>query len=148
MLQFQTNFSPLFLELKNHYKHVLISPRYISGFQTLSPCRSRRRIVIVRSLSFSQLRVIITLLEMINELGLKTGPYVTCFLFFFSSKSTLEKSQLSEGHFTINKYWFQDSNFVFCLVSCSIKCFVGNKKLSQTLTQQGRGKGSKFLTSN
>ena len=36
MWQFQTNVSPLFLEIKNHYKHMLNSPLYIFGFQTLS----------------------------------------------------------------------------------------------------------------
>ena len=87
--QFWTNFFPLFLELTNHYKHVLNSPRYISSFQTLSPYRSQQVIVIVRSQSFSRFRVIITLFEMINEPRLKTGPYVTCFLFFLYSKSTL-----------------------------------------------------------
>ena len=80
------NFSPLFLELKNHYQHVLKSPRYISGFQTF--------------------RVIITLFEMINEQRLKTEPYLACFLFFLSSKSTSKKSSLSDGHFKIYKCWF------------------------------------------
>ena len=36
MWQFQTNCSLLFSEIKNHYKHVLNSPLYISGFQVLS----------------------------------------------------------------------------------------------------------------
>ena len=91
MWKFQTNFSPLFLELKNHYKHMLNSPQYIFGFQMLSPWRSRQGIVIVRSQSFNRLRVIITLFEMINEPRLKTEPYVTYFLFFLSSKSTFKK---------------------------------------------------------
>ena len=89
MWQFYTSFSSLFLELKDHCKHVLNSPRYISGFQMLLSCRS---IVIVRSQSFSRFRVMITLYEMINEPRLKTGPYFTCFLLFFlSSKSTMKK---------------------------------------------------------
>ena len=108
MWQFYKNFSPLILELKNHYKHVLNSPRYIYGFQTLSPWRSLQGIVIGRSQS--------NLFEMINELRLKAKPYVTCFLFFLSSKSTLKKSSLSDGHFTIDKCWFQDSDFGFYMV--------------------------------
>ena len=67
MWQFLTNFSPLLLEIKNHYKHVPNSPRHISGFQTLSPCRFRQGIVIARSQKFSRFRVINILYEMINE---------------------------------------------------------------------------------
>ena len=52
-----------------------ISPRHISGFQTLSPYYSGQGIIIVRSQIFSQFRVIIPLFEMINELRLKTEPY-------------------------------------------------------------------------
>ena len=53
---------------------------------------------------------------MLNERRLKTGPYVTCFLFFLSSKSALKKSTLSDGQFRIDKCWFQDSNFGFYMV--------------------------------
>ena len=77
---------------------------------------ARNLIVHIRSQSFSQFRVIITLFEMVNELRLKTEPYVTCFLFFLSSKSTLKKSLLSNGHFAIDKCWFQDSDFGFYMV--------------------------------
>ena len=35
--------------------------------------------------------MVITLFEMINEPRLKTVPYVTCFLFFLSSKATSNK---------------------------------------------------------
>ena len=43
MWQFLINFSPLFLELRNHYKHVLNSPWYISGFQTIVRLQSCRQ---------------------------------------------------------------------------------------------------------
>ena len=133
MWQFQTNFSLLFLELKNHYKQVLNSLQYISGFQMLSPCHSWQGIVIRRSESFSRFLVIIIHSEMINELRLKTEPYITCFLFILlinelrlrtepyimcflfilSWKSTLKKSLLSDGHFAIDKCWFYNSHFGF-----------------------------------
>ena len=165
MWQFQTNFSPLLLELKNHYKHVLNSPRYISGFQTLSPCRSWQGIIIVRSQSFSRFRVIITLFEMINEPRLKIEPYAACFLFIQSSISTSKKSSLSDGHFTINKCWFQDSDFGFYMVytvvlnasyeikSCLLlndfmfSCYF-NVIFLPRVNVNRRVWGSKFLTSN
>ena len=96
----------LFLKLKYHYKHVLNSPQYISGFQTLSPCQLQQWMVIVRLQSFSQFRVIITLYEMIRQPRLKTEPYVRCFLLFLFLTSTLRKSSLSYGHFAVDKYWF------------------------------------------
>ena len=165
MWQFQTNFTPLFLELKNHYKHVLNSPRYTSGFQTLSTCRSRQGVVIVRSQSVSRYKVIITLFEMINEPRLKTEPYVTCFLFFLSSISAFKKSLLSDSHFKIDKCWFQDSDFGFYMV-CTVvlnashetkSCLLLNDFLFSCcfhvffvpLVDVNRGGyGAKFLTSN
>ena len=116
MWQFWTNISPLILEIKNHYKHGLNSHRYISRFQTLSPCGTRQGFIIVRSQSFSRFRVIITLFEMINEPTLKAEPYFKCFLFFLFLKSTLKKISFSDGHFTIDKYWLQDSNFGFYML--------------------------------
>ena len=113
-------FSSVSLELKSRYKHVLNSPWYISGFQMLSLCCSWQGIVIVRSQSFSWFRVRITLFEMINELRLKTESYVTCFLFFFSSKSILKESLLSDGHFTIDKCWLQDNDFGFYIVCTAV----------------------------
>ena len=103
-----SDFSPLFLQLKNHYKHVLNSSWYISGFQTLSPCRSQQGMVIVRLQSFNQFRVTVILYEMINEPRLKTEPFVMCFLFFLSLKSKLKKKfviRLSY-HFRIDKWRF------------------------------------------
>ena len=120
MWQFQTNFSPVFLELKNHYKHVLNSPKYIFGFQTLPLLCFQQRIVIVRSQSFSRFRVITTIFEMINEPRLKTEPNVTCFLFFLSSKTTLKENSLSDGHFTIDTCWLQNSDFGFYMVYTAV----------------------------
>ena len=66
-----SNFCSLFLEQKNSYKHMVNSPQYIPGLQMLSPCRFRE---------------IVTLFEIINDPRLKTEPFVTCFLFFLSTK--------------------------------------------------------------
>ena len=82
---------------------MLNSPRYISSFQTLTTCRERQGIGIVRSQSFSRFRVIITLLKMINEPRLKIESYVTWFLFFLSSKSTLKNA-------------IENAMFQFCFV--------------------------------
>ena len=73
---------------------MLNSPWYMSGFQTLSPWRSRQGMVIVRLQSYNQFRVTITLYEIINEPRIKTKPFVMCFLFFLSLKSTLKKKFL------------------------------------------------------
>ena len=78
-----SHFSPLFLELKNHCKHVLNSPWYISGFQTVSLCCFRQEPVTIRLQSFSQFRVTMTLYEMINEPRLKRlSPSLCVFCFF------------------------------------------------------------------
>ena len=45
-----------------------------------------------------------------------TEPYVTCFLFFLSSKSTLKKRSLSDGRLTIDKRWFKHRDFGFYMV--------------------------------
>ena len=83
----------LFLELKNHYKYVLNSPQYISGFQMLTPCHSQQGIIIIRLQSFSQFRVIITIFEMINEPRLKTEPCLcyVLFIFFFVFEIYIKK---------------------------------------------------------
>ena len=124
------DFSPLFLQLKNHYKHVLNSSWYISGFQTLSPCRSQKGMVIVKLQSFSQFRVTIILYEMINEPRLKTEPFVMCFLFFLSLKSKLKKSLLSDCYIILESIndGFRTAILVLWFY-CSIKCFIWNIKL-------------------
>ena len=76
-----------------------------------------------------ELQPIQTLFETINEPRLKTEPYVTCFLFFLSSKSTSKKSSLSDSHFTIDKYWFWDSDFGFYVVYTVILYFFLKKIL-------------------
>ena len=87
--------------------------------------------VIVRLQSFSQFRVTITLYEMINEPKLKTEPFVMCFLFFLSLKSTLKKSLLSDGHIILQSInaGFRTAILVLWFY-CSIKCFIWNIKLS------------------
>ena len=126
-----SHFSSLFLELKNHYKHVLNSPWYISGFQAVSLCCFRQEPVTIRLQSFSQFRVTITHYEMINEPRLKTEPFVMCFLFFLSLKSTLKKSLLPDGHIILKSInaGFKIATLVLCFF-CSIKCFIWNINLS------------------
>ena len=130
---------------------MLNSPRYISGFQTLTPCRSRQGTVMVKLQNFSLFWVIITLFEMINEPRLKTETYVTCFLFFLSSKSTSKGSSLSDGHFTIDKclvytivlnapyeirscLLLNDFMFSCCLLSC-IFVFISNAESTLNVAQ-------------
>ena len=112
-------FSPLFLELKNHYKHVLDSPWYISGFQTVFLWRFRQGTVTIRLQSFSQFRVIITLYEMINEPRLKTETFVMCFLFFLSLKSILKTTLLPDGHNILQSIngGFKIATLFFCFFS-------------------------------
>ena len=126
-----SDLSPLFLQVKNHYKHVLNLSWYISGFQTLSPCRSRQGIVIVRLQSFNQFRVTITLHEIINEPRRKVEPFVMSFLFFFSLKFTLKKSLLSDSHIILQSTnsGFRTAIWVLWFY-CSIKCFIWNISLS------------------
>ena len=110
---------------------MLNSPWYISGFQTLSPWRSHQGMVIVRLQSFSQFRATITLYEIINEPRLKTEPFVMCFLFFLSLKSTLKKSLLSDGHIILQSINAGFKTAILVLwVYCGIKCFIWNIKLS------------------
>ena len=109
---------------------------------------------------------------MINELRLKTERCVTCFLFFFSTKSTLKESSLSDGNFTIHKCWLQDNNFGFYMVytavlnasyeiksclllnnfmfSCCFHVFLNSFFVPRVdVNRRGEGAGgSKFLTSN
>ena len=103
-----SHFSSLFLELKNHYKHVLNSPWYISGFQAVSLCCFRQEPVTIRLQSFSQFRVTISHYEMINEPRLKTEPFVMCFLFFFVFEVYIEKKFVTRWshYFEIDKCWF------------------------------------------
>ena len=109
---------------------MLNSPRYISGFETLTPCRSLQGFVTIRSQSFSRFRVIITFYEIINEPRLKTEPYVTYFLFFLSSKSTLKKVCYEMVILQSINVGFRTAILGFTWFYCSMKCFIWNKKLS------------------